>query len=366
MFGPHHRPRFHGLDTACRTLGDFTLVIIRALVVVVLVLPLTVFRWAFATEGVSFVVLGDMPYDGSMQAQAFAEIGETIRRRNFPFVIHYGDIKGGTESCADPFLRPWLAAALELLPGRVIYTPGDNDWTDCDRKSAGSFDELERLAQLRRWIGERPAPAGPGWQVLRQTPDYPENARWSFGGLQFVTLHIVGTSNGRRQIKNPGMGKKAGKAHKKRVRRAVNARDSANLAWLAAAFDDAGASRKGLVVVIHSDVTDLKREESGARACGGKRLKDCHPYVLFLRELARRTSEFDRPVLLVHGSTNPYCLDRRKGRKATKLWRLNGPGDGVLDAAVVRFDASAREPFEVESLLGNEKPARCENRLEIP
>ena len=36
------------------------------------------------------------------------------------------------------------------LPVPVLYTPGDNEWTDCHRRRAGGFDPRERLTRLRQ------------------------------------------------------------------------------------------------------------------------------------------------------------------------------------------------------------------------
>ena len=37
----------------------------------------------------------------------------------------------------------------------AIFTPGDNDWTDCDRPSNGGFNSLERLDHERRCSSAR-------------------------------------------------------------------------------------------------------------------------------------------------------------------------------------------------------------------
>lgn len=36
------------------------------------------------------------------------------------------------------------------LHSAAIFTPGDNDWTDCDRPSNGSFSSRERLDHERQ------------------------------------------------------------------------------------------------------------------------------------------------------------------------------------------------------------------------
>ncbi len=42
------------------------------------------------------------------------------------------------------------AAARDPAPvDALVYTPGDNEWTDCHRSNNGKYDPLERLAALR-------------------------------------------------------------------------------------------------------------------------------------------------------------------------------------------------------------------------
>ncbi|MCI5143791.1 MAG: hypothetical protein D3909_19115, partial [Candidatus Electrothrix sp. ATG1] len=71
-----------------------------------------------------------------------------------------------------------------------------------------------------------------------------------------------------------------------------------------------------------------------------------------------------RPVLLLHGDTYPFCMDKDfGGPQAPNLWRLNAWGDfkTPADATVVTVQAeSPQQPFAAETLLGHEKPKRCE------
>ena len=190
--------------------------------------------------------------------------------------------------------------------------------------------------------------------MARQDPDYPENARWAYGGLQFVTLHIVGSDNGRHEILKTDP--------KEKALDAVDARDTANLEWLDAAFDQARQyDLGGLIVVIHADPGEIEHREYRNRPCSKTEPEDCNPYLPFLRRLTEQADRFDRPVLLVHGSTSSFCLDAGFGGwQAVKLWRLNGPGDYVvIDAAVVRFDAADRNPFEVRGLLTEDPAPPC-------
>lgn len=306
-----------------------------------------------AAKALEFVVLGDMPY-GQDQVRSLQFIGGKIREAEFPFVIHYGDLKAGNAPCDDALLAERRNLLLQLVEGGLFYTPGDNDWTDCDRAAAGGFDELERLDKIRAFFFSEDTPSRPEWQVARQSPDYPENARWVHDGLQFVSLHIVGSDNGRREIEGTDPPEKALDA--------VDARDQANLVWLDAAFDHARRNdREGLVVVIHADPGEIAHHEHRARACSGSERVACNPYRPFLQRLTEQSDLFDKPVLLVHGSTSNYCLDEGFGGwRAPKLWRLNGPGDfTVIDATVVRFDPNDPSPFRARGLLTQDTVPPC-------
>lgn len=334
-----------------------------------------VFGTASAQSETRFAVLGDMPYDTTEQVEKLEGIGSKLRELSLRLVIFYGDIKGGGESCDDELLESRRDLVLGLVPDRVIYTPGDNEWTDCDREAAGAHNELERLWKIRSLFFANPTTGGQDWTPVRQYPNYPENALWSYGDLQFVTLHVVGTSNGRRKIK-PAASETAGLSAEQAdaledgleqyAREMVNNRDKANLLWLGKAFE-AASDAEGLVVVMHADPLDLdeKDQKDGRedRVCGGDVFKNCNPYKQLMDRLFAETLTFQKPVLLVHGSTEEYCLDWSFAApgEAEMLWRLNGPGDGPdnLDAAIVDFVKGARLPFQVSSLLTDRSVPKC-------
>ena len=313
----------------------------------------------------SFVVLGDMPY-GRDQIHSLRFIGSKLQDPKFPFIIHYGDVKAGGKVgemtseqawCSDSVLAERKDVIYGLKPGAVFYTPGDNDWTDCDRPEAGGFDETQRLTKLREiFFAEPDLPSNDAWAIARQGPDYPENARWQHDGIQFVTLHVVGTDNGRREIMNSDVDKALA---------AVARRDQANLEWLKAAFDEANRTdAQAWIVVLHGDPFDITDRTHRSRACDAAEPVDCNPYLALLQRLTSLADAFDRPVLLVHGSTNQFCIDRGFGGwRAPKLWRLNGPGDFVtVDAAIVQVDPAASLPFGVHGLLSGDTVPSCHRR----
>jgi len=97
----------------------------------------------------SFVALGDMPYGprGEVYAPYEALIAE-VNAQAPALVIHVGDTKSGGTECTDKWLDEQLAFP-DGFAAPVLYSPGDNEWTDCHRDAAGGYDLLECLAYLR-------------------------------------------------------------------------------------------------------------------------------------------------------------------------------------------------------------------------
>ncbi len=304
--------------------------------------------------GLSFIAIGDTPYSDREAKRFKDEIPQAIARSNVPFVVHYGDFKAGNLTCTDELFVERRDAILGLHPGRVFFTPGDNDWTDCDRSHiATPISELDRLDRVRRLFFEQPLDLPESWRYARQ-PNFPENARWMKEGVLFVTLHIVGTNNGRQEILLDDV---------EAALALVEARDQANRVWLQAAFEQAKQARASAVVIVtQADVT----QPDGSGACTAFDRANCDAFADVRAQLRRHASKFrDRgqprkPVLLIHGDTNPYCLDKQfGGNTAPNLWRLNAWGDfqQPADATAIAVQPNdANEPFVIQTLLGHQVP----------
>ncbi len=90
-------------------------------------------------------VIGDVPY-GAAQVAAFpAEIEEIDADPDVDRAIHLGDIKNGSSRCDDAYLAAGLAD-FETFDDPLLYTPGDDEWTDCHRANNGGYLPTERLA----------------------------------------------------------------------------------------------------------------------------------------------------------------------------------------------------------------------------
>ncbi len=297
-----------------------------------------------AEDAVRFIVFGDQPYSVS-ESVALGKLGNEIRmgENQPPFAINYGDTKAGAEACTLEVLVENQRLINGLIDGPVFLTPGDNDWTDCDRfgdDEVEAFDTLfaplyyapDRLPEARFDLSE--------WQVTRQQGRI-ENVTWRTGGVQFGLFHIVGTGNGRKDIK---IGDKTAALDR------VDARDADNLAWADRVFADADGA-EALVIVVHADMTTAKDK---LPSCSAAVRTKCHPYRTFEDKLRAKAAAFRRPILFVHGDTGPYCLDTGY-MGAANMTRLNGAGDFRPGATEVTYSAGS---FSFRHLGDGDSPAR--------
>lgn len=298
-----------------------------------------------------FAVIGDMPYSDSQHALLEAPngaIAAAIKKMNPPVLIHLGDFKKGRETCTDSLLKTRYKQIHQLNPFKTVYTPGDNDWTDCDRFGMFKrYDELERLDFIRQLFFHKDE-----HQLTRDIPSlirqqgFIENARWEINDVIFATLHIPGTNNGRKQIQRSAVNKALDEA---------DYRDKSNEKWLHELFEVA-QSAQAIVIALHADIyyTGFTKP-----VCSTTNRTDCDGFKNIRDLIAKKTNEFGKPVLVIHGDTGAYCL-HQPYTSIPNLWRLNAAGDyKYIDANQITFDPDIPEaPFEVLGLLDQKKPPK--------
>ena len=97
----------------------------------------------------SFAAIGDVPYEpvtNGHQVYPAPRYERLIAHINsdpsLEFTVHVGDIKAGNTLCEDAVYANNFAY-FNSFQNPVIFTPGDNEWTDCHRANNGSFNPLE-------------------------------------------------------------------------------------------------------------------------------------------------------------------------------------------------------------------------------
>lgn len=99
---------------------------------------------------------GDLPYSDLQATTGVPNLIADMNSQDLAFTAHDGDLKAGNATpgsitpttCEDALYLQGLGF-FNSLKAPAIFTPGDNDWTDCDRPSNGAFSSLERLEHER-------------------------------------------------------------------------------------------------------------------------------------------------------------------------------------------------------------------------
>jgi len=245
-------------------------------------------------EPVVFGLFGDTPYS-QWERDNLPDLIAEMDRENLAFVVHDGDIKNGSSVCSDEALQDILGVFQKSVTP-LVYVPGDNEWTDCHRKSNGGYDPVERLGKLREWffpndlaLGQRPL------KLERQSSDpafasYRENVRWETGGTLFVGMNVTGSDNNFSGTKRSGGP----------VAEFID-RGAANKTWLAQSFALARSKKlAGILVVIQAN-PGFHAANAGNPSAG---------YRDFLIQLREETLAFSGQVVLVHGDTHHHQINQ--------------------------------------------------------
>jgi hypothetical protein len=263
-------------------------------------------------------LIGDIPYTVEEERKTETLFGE-MDNEKLAFVVHVGDIKSGSSPCTDElFLRE--KERFEDSANPIIYLPGDNEWTDCERTG---FDPIERLERLREIFFEGDESLGQETIPLtRQGTDYPENVRWSYGGVTFLGLNVPGPNNNYEGP--PGE---------------YESRNEANLEWMREGFERAAADGSSALMVVFqaNPGFELPSEERTG-------------YNDLLATLEEETVAFAKPVVLVHGETHIQRIDKpmtssTSGERVETFTRVETFGSPVVGWVRAGVDTSDPEVF---------------------
>ena len=160
----------------------------------------------------TMAVYGDSPY-GNAANNDQVEVGLTpafIEQINADadvrLVAHVGDIHSGKDYCSLQYDQQ-IASLWKSFEDPLVYTPGDNEWTDCWKATEGIQDPLTNLSYVRDTFFKAPGQTlgqenmhvtSQATDYDRQHPEYKqyiENVMFENKRIMFVTLNIPGGSD---------------------------------------------------------------------------------------------------------------------------------------------------------------------------
>jgi hypothetical protein len=294
---------------------------------------------------------GDLPYSDVQAQTGVPNLIADMNNSDIAFSVHDGDLKAGNgivgsvtpTTCVDALYTQALDY-FNSLNKPAMFTTGDNDWTDCDRPSNGGFDSLERLQHERQVFFSTDSSLGKETmtQEVQSAPlcvgtndpnpadgaTFPtpcvENRRWTFHKVTYATLNVQGSCNNlcdTLSATDPAE---------------YNARNAADIAWLQQTFDEATAQNSaGVMIIWQGDPGFDTSGYQGAPKRDPKTLVETdgnpdgfHDILAKLRDL---TIAFKKPVVLVHGDSHYFMVDKplldSQGRRVENFTRVETFGD---------------------------------------
>ncbi len=272
----------------------------------------------------TFAVIGDIPY-GDAQIARFPRVVDQINDDPaVSFVDHLGDIKSGSSVCSDEYIS-MIRTQFDRFTTPLVYTPGDNEWTDCHRTNNGTFDPLERLAAVRSTFFPRAGHTlGADLTVASQaTAGFPENISFRRQGVDIATLHVVGSNNG--LLPWPELGFTSPTAQQVAEERA---RTDNAVAQVRSAF--AGARQRhdrAVALFLQADMFDPTYAVTWA---------DNSAFQPLVRELVAQSNAFDGEVYLFNGDSHVYNSDRplASGSRWLDFYGVQGSADNLTRVTV--------------------------------
>ena len=262
-------------------------------------------------------VFGDVPYSSSAAAE-YEEMIDDINASTSKFSVHVGDIGPGSSSTCTTATVDTETARFDTFTRPLVYTPGDNEWTDC-----GSSRDAQ-LAYIRATVFRGDGAKSRGQTTMKVQSQaslgYPENARWRQGPVTFATLHMVG----------------GGDNYKRHTEH--DARRAATIAWMRETFAQAkDLGHKGVVLLAQVDPSFADPAST--------------EYHTMYDALLEEVQAFDGQVLFAHGDGHDYISDSPVDG-VDNLRRVEVEGDGKVSYIKVRIDPSLPELFVIPEPTG--------------
>lgn len=308
---------------------------------------------------------GDVPYSDIQATTGVPNLIADMNAQKLAFTVHNGDLKAGnstpgsvTPTTCDNALYTQSLGYFNALKAPAAFTPGDNDWTDCDRPSNGGFNSRNRLDYERQLFFSTKYSLGQR-RLVQEVQKAPlclsengtavgcvENRRWTVGKVTYVTLNIQGSCNNLCDTAPDP--------------EEYTARNAANIAWMTETFQQAKARNSVAVMIISQgnpgwDLSDGTR--APLRDARTLAQTDGQPdgFQTFLLALREEVVAFAKPVAYVHGDSHYYRIDKpfldEQGRRLENFTRVetfgNNAANGNNDVNWVKVtvNPSSREVF---------------------
>jgi hypothetical protein len=322
-------------------------------------------------EAYAIGLWGDLPYNDIQATTGVPNLIADMNAQRLKFTVHDGDLKAGNgipgsvtpTTCSDALYVQALGF-FNALKAPAVFTPGDNDWTDCDRPANGGFNSRERLDHERQVFFSTPFTLGQHKLEQEVQTDKlclgfgdkvvpcVENRRWTVGRVTYVTLNIQGSCNNLCDT-NPDPDEYA-------------ARNAADIKWMRQAFADATKRGSAAVMIISQadpgwDQSDPTR--SPLRDPKTLAETDGQPdgFKDFLVALRDEVIAFEKPVAYVHGDSHYYRVDKpfqnANGQRLENFTRVETFGDNAANGlndvhwVKVTVDPRSREVFSYQAMI---------------
>jgi hypothetical protein len=256
--------------------------------------------------------------DPAAKADMIDQTIASMNRHDLDFTIFAGDTKNGSTLCTDQAIGQDVVDIFDRLQATTLYTVGDNEWTDCHRTNNGSYDPIERLGYLRTIFFSKNTTQGGRHpiEVVRQGElgqAYSENSRFVRDHVEFVALHIPGSNNNLVATDKQCFNKSnRTQADCDAATAEYQARNVQNIAWLKESFAEARErGYAGILIDIQADIFfPFELSDGGYAADFLPSLTAENGYTDFFNTLVEETHNYNGQVLLVHGDSHYFKIDK--------------------------------------------------------
>ena len=277
-----------------------------------------------------FALIGDTRYTDEQKGKFPNLIADINKHTQLMFTVHDGDIKGGSDACLDSIYHD-TKTLFNQFQAPLIFTPGDNDWTDCHRAGGPTGNSIERLNFERSLFFGDAFSMGVRKMGQQRQPGYPENARWSMNRIMFATLNIQGSNNN--LARN-------GEQDAEYI-----ARNVANLNWMTQTFDLAKANGSiAVMIIVQANMWD---NIPVSQLEGFKDTK---------LQLERDVINFGKPVVWVNGDSHYFRIDKpivgvKSQRRLENFTRVETFGTDDVHWVRVTVDPSDPNIFTFRQMI---------------